>query len=319
MKKIWSFIHENLIQKQRVYLLIVIENQGSSPGQSGFKRAVAEDGRLKGSVGGGQSEYRLVEMAKKELAKEKPEIFFKHEIHKDDATTDKSGMICSGEQWVAFYPLDENDLPLVSNIKNAIETGEKGLLHFNQDGISFNKGNRVRHQHKNPVTSPTEWEYFEETGNANNLYIFGAGHVGLALSQIMSHLDFVIHIFDNREGLTTLSDNTFANHNEIIDYKNVGHLVSQDRNSYVVIMTFGHKSDEVVLRQLIDKNLKYLGMMGSDKKVASIFENLKNEGFSDKLFQKVNAPIGLPIESQTPFEIAISIAGQIIAVKNNEK
>jgi xanthine dehydrogenase accessory factor len=81
-------------------------------------------------------------------------------------------------------------------------------------------------------------------------------------------------------------------------------------------MTFGHKSDMTVLKQLLGKNIKYLGMMGSDKKVAKIFETLKSEGYPDEMLGNVHAPIGIKINSQTPVEIAISIAAEIIQVKN---
>lgn len=316
MKETWPFIREKLVQNQKVYLLVVIDKQGSSPGKPGFKMAVGEDGELKGSVGGGETEYRLSEMAKKLLKTTETKIFLKHEIHKSDADEDRSGMICSGEQWVAFYPLNKNDLLLINTIEHAIETGQKGMLHFNQNGILFNKDQQRHHQHKNPVTSLLEWEFSEETGNQDNLYIFGAGHVGLALSNIMRHLDFAVHIFDDRKGLPTLAENTFVNKSEIINYKNIGHLVGEGGNNFVVIMTFGHKSDEVVLRQLINKKLRYLGMMGSRKKVKSIHSNLLEDGFSEEQIQKVRAPIGIPINSQTPYEIAISIAAQIIAEKN---
>jgi len=82
-------------------------------------------------------------------------------------------------------------------------------------------------------------------------------------------------------------------------------------------MTFGHKSDEVVLQQFLNKNIRYLGMMGSQKKVDSIFKNLETERFSREVLQKVHAPIGLEINSQTPDEIAISVVAEMIATKNN--
>lgn len=319
MKETWSFIHEMLSQKKRVILLVVVDIKDSSPGQPGFKMAVSEEGELNGSIGGGQTEYRLVEMAKKELLKNDPAIFLKYEIHKPEAREDNSGMICSGEQWVAFYPLNQTNLSSIKEIEQVFDTRRKGMLHFNQDGFYFNEDESQHHKHKNPVTSSDEWEYTEVTGNNNCLYIFGAGHVGSALSKVMSDLDFEISIFDNRKELKMLAENKYAAHSQIVDYKAIGNCVKEGENSYVVIMTFGHKSDEVVLRQLLGKNLKYLGMMGSSKKVARIFENLRESGIFDDLTKKVSAPIGLPIDSQTPYEIAISIAGQIISVKNNGK
>ena len=87
-------------------------------------------------------------------------------------------------------------------------------------------------------------------------------------------------------------------------------------NVYVVIMTFAHKDDRRVLKRLLNKKIKYLGMMGSEEKVASIFSKLKEKGISQKELDWVDSPIGLPISSQTPDEIAISIAAKIISVKN---
>ncbi len=81
-------------------------------------------------------------------------------------------------------------------------------------------------------------------------------------------------------------------------------------------MTFGHKSDELVLRQFIGKKIRYLGMMGSHKKVDAIFKNLENEGFERSELDKIHAPIGIEIPSQTPYEIAISVVAEMIAVKN---
>ncbi len=313
----WRFILEKLNNDISVILLVVIENKGSSPGKPGFKMAVAGDDTMKGSVGGGVSEYRLVELAKKELKKETPEISIKREVHQPDAETDKSGMICSGEQWVAFYPIRKNKPVVVNNIISAIESGKKGIIRFTQNGFDFNLTGHQQNKPVNPVISSNEWKFTEETGNQNHLYIIGAGHVGLALSRVMNSLDFIIHLFDSRKDLNTFQENNEENHYRIINYKDIGSLVPESDKTYVVIMTFGHSNDELILKQLINKNIKYLGMMGSNKKVETVFKDLENKGFKKERLQKVHAPIGLEIASRTPAEIAISIAAQLIAVKNN--
>ena len=317
MKKTWKFIQDKLKSNIKVMLLVVIDNDGSSPGQPGFKIAVANDGTMTGSIGGGQTEYRLVEKAKKELDKKAPQILLKREVHRPDAVEDQSGMICSGEQWIAFYPVTATHVMTVESINNSIEKEEKGIIHFNQDGFTFNVGETEHHKHQNPVTSANEWQFDELICKKNHLYIFGAGHVGLALSKFASKLDFTIHIFDSRKDLNTLNINQAARFKEIIDYKKAVQHVPEGDNIYVVIMTFGHKSDEVVLQQFLNKKLKYLGMMGSSKKVDTIFKNLESNGFKKDALQKVHAPIGLTISSQTPDEIAISILAEMIAIKNN--
>jgi len=300
MNKTWNFIQDKLTTKTKVMLLVVIDSHGSSPGRPGFKMAVAGDGTMTGSIGGGMTEYRLVEKAKKELKKPRTPIMIKHEIHQPDAEEDSSGMICSGEQWVAFYPVLQKDHATISQIISALNSGERGLIRFTQNGFDYSSSKNLSGELKRQVNSDKDWFLREETGNKNHLYIFGAGHVGSALSQVMHQLDFVIHLFDNRKNLNTFHENEHADHYQIIDYKNIAHLVPESDKSYVVIMTFGHGSDKVVLKQLINKDIKYLGMMGSDSKVDSVFKLLQKEGVEKERLQKVHAPIGISITSKTP-------------------
>ncbi len=82
-------------------------------------------------------------------------------------------------------------------------------------------------------------------------------------------------------------------------------------------MTVGYKFDEIVIRGLLDKDFKYFGVLGSKAKMATLFKNLTKEGFSKEKLNKIHTPIGLPINSRTPEEIAVSITAEIIAVKNS--
>ena len=81
-------------------------------------------------------------------------------------------------------------------------------------------------------------------------------------------------------------------------------------------MTLGYRWDEIVIRKLLDKDFKYFGVLGSKAKMAILLSTLKNEGFPVDKLQNIHTPIGLAINSRTPEEIAISIAAEIIAVKN---
>jgi len=82
-------------------------------------------------------------------------------------------------------------------------------------------------------------------------------------------------------------------------------------------MTVGHKSDATVLKQLVGKNLKYLGMIGSKNKTKNIYESLMAEGISEEELHKVDAPIGLSINSKTTPEIAVSIAAKMVQIRNS--
>jgi xanthine dehydrogenase accessory factor len=133
----------------------------------------------------------------------------------------------------------------------------------------------------------------------------------------MSKMDFHISIFDDRPDLNTVEKNHFAHKIEIIDrYEQIAGLIEEGPNIFVVVMTLGYKSDAVVMRQLIDKDFKYLGVLGSKSKMAALMKELKGEGFRADRLSRIRTPIGLPINSRTPEEIAVSIAAEIIAVKN---
>ncbi len=139
----------------------------------------------------------------------------------------------------------------------------------------------------------------------------------MALSELMSKMDFQITVFDDRPNLNTLEKNKFAHGVEIIEsYEQIGELIHSNKNTYVVVMTLGYKFDEIVIRQLFDKKFKYFGALGSKAKMKTLIRKLEKEGFDKTRLAKIHTPIGLPINSHTPEEIAVSIAAEIIAVKN---
>ncbi len=307
---IWDFVRTKLKNSKQLVLMVVIDHSGSSPGRKGFKMAVAEDGELSGSIGGGVMEYRLVEQARKLFdAPQKP--FIKRQDHHAEDTEDSSGLICSGSQVVAFYLLNETSLPLAEKLAEA----ENGHLDYNETGIHFCE-TPLQQEHKTKIQEHN-WTYAEQHGYRNFLYLFGAGHVSVAVSRLFRQLGFYITVFDNRhEELTTFKNNDFAHARQIIDYKQAAGYVPEGDHVYVAIMTFAHKNDSIVLEQLLNKKIKYLGMMGSDDKVVSVFAYLESKGISKQSLEKVDAPIGLSIHSQTPDEIAVSIAAKVIQVKN---
>ncbi|HDP75590.1 MAG TPA: XdhC/CoxI family protein [Bacteroidales bacterium] len=317
MGMIWQFISSKIEQNIDVYLITVAETLGSSPGKVGFKMAAAADGSLYGSIGGGIMEYQLVELARKELKSKSGISFLKRQVHSHDAGEDKSGMICSGEQTQIFNYLSKANNENVKKIIELIENNKPGKIILTNSGIDIYTGE----SHLNTIDiefqkNENAFRYSEPIEIKETVYIFGAGHISVPLSQILAILDFRVEVYDNRKELSTFIQNNYAHKKEVIDYKHVSELIPEGKNSYVVIMTFGHKFDEIVLKQLLKKNIKYLGMIGSKSKVTTIFENLISEGFSKDKVERVCSPIGLPIGGQTPAEIAVSIAAQIVEWRN---
>ena len=111
-------------------------------------------------------------------------------------------------------------------------------------------------------------------------------------------------------------ENNFAHELRLIDYVKAEDHVLEGLNTYVVIATASHESDGLILEQMLSKKLRYLGMLGSRKKVDYIKNVLKKVGWKNEELEQIDAPIGLKIGSQTPAEIAVSIAAKIIKVKN---
>ncbi|MBN2410653.1 xanthine dehydrogenase accessory protein XdhC [candidate division KSB1 bacterium] len=159
--------------------------------------------------------------------------------------------------------------------------------------------------------------FFEPMNPPKPLYIFGAGHIGHALCRILEGAGFAITIIDNRpeyanpEGFPAVSNILAKPYPKALD-----ELVFTEQTS-IVIVTHGHAYDQEVLEYCIQKPFHYLGMIGSRRKVKQTVQNLIDKGISPELFKKLHSPIGLDIGGDTPTEIAVSIAAELIAVKNN--
>ena len=325
----WKLVHHALERGVAATLLVVVESLGSSPGRAGFKALVTEDGALYGSIGGGSMEHKLVEFARSRMASsslpttgsalmspsEDP-ILLKRQVHRSDEPAYRSGMICSGEQTVAFVSLAMHDRSLVQRIVDELAGGLNIGFHLDRRGIRI--GN-VPGPNEHLVFTRTgeTWTFSERLGAADRIVILGAGHVGLALSRTMHQLGFHVHVMDDRPGLNTMDGNHWAHERTVVDYARIGEWVEEDPKLYVVLVSFGYRTDDILVRQLIRKKFNYLGMMGSAEKVRVMFEAMLKDGFTEEELKRLNAPIGLPIHSRTPEEIAVSIAAQIISVRND--
>lgn len=310
---IWEFVIQKLKKEQGLVLMLVIDNQGSSPGRIGFKMAVAEDGEMIGSIGGGVMEYNLVELAKKQIIKSDG-VFLKSQKHSAKNDPDSSGMICSGSQTIAFYPIEKGQISIIEKIANT----NGGVLKFDENGFHFMDERSSDQKYNSEIYKNGKWLLTEQLGLKDYLYIFGSGHVSVSVSKLFKTLDFEVVVFDNRdEDLPTFKSNTYADTKQIINFDEAANYIPEGENVFVVIMTFSHNWDHKILQSLIGKKVKYLGMMASKRKRATIYELIKKTGISAEQLSLVDSPIGIEIKSQTPAEIAVSIAAKIISVKNS--
>jgi xanthine dehydrogenase accessory factor len=292
-------VQQILQEEKRLILLVVIANEGSSPGRKGFKMIVSKQ-QMYGTVGGGIMEHKLVEYAENLLEKPRFEPFIKHQIHDKSAPKDQSGMICSGQQTIAFYDIDLSYFSLTEEILS----DEVITLYYSNHGIEIDAPKNYK------------WLYSESNSLAQKAYIIGGGHVGLALSEVLSKLNFEIHLLDHRENLNTMTANHFVQSKEVVEFESIENYIPEGDNIYVIIMSFGYRTDDIIIRRLLDKKFKYIGMLGSATKINTLFKNLISDGFDESQIKKVQAPVGINIKSETTYEIAISIAAQLINVKN---
>ncbi|MDQ6813215.1 MAG: XdhC family protein [Bacteroidota bacterium] len=322
MKKqlqVWQFISKSIRDNVAVMLLYVLESFGSSPGRAGFCMAVNARGEMVGSIGGGIMEHKFAEMAKEKLRHDEKDATVYKQFHDKASLKLQSGMICSGEQTNLLYRVSEHDVTAIDKLINCWQSHQSGTLTLSKIGIAFNEEApeedfRFVMQDENQ----DDWWYQERVGYKNTIHIIGAGHCALALSKLMSEMDFYIHLYDDRQNLHTYVENDFAHKKTVVsDYTALNTFISSGHNQYIVAMTAGYRTDDIVVRTLLDKHFRFFGLLGSKKKIEKMFAGYRIDGIAEELLKKLHAPVGLSINSQTPEEIAISIAAEMIQVKNS--
>ncbi len=161
--------------------------------------------------------------------------------------------------------------------------------------------------------------FFESIIPDPTVYLFGGGHVSQHLAYILHVIGFEFVVIDDRREFLVPERFPHAKACIFHEFTNVFEVLEcRSNSSYIVIVTRGHTSDMVVLEQAIRLDVKYIGMIGSKRKVKLLFEHLKQEGISEEQLQRIHAPIGLEIGADTPEEIAISIAAELINVRRTE-
>lgn len=148
------------------------------------------------------------------------------------------------------------------------------------------------------------------------LIIFGGGHVSKPLSEFASRVGFSVNIIDDRPFFANTS--RFPEADAVIceAFEKSFDIINLRKSDFVVIVTRGHRYDGMILQEVLKQDLSYIGMIGSNRKVRGMKEELINEGFSKERLDSICAPIGIEINSITPDEIAISIVAQLISYKN---
>ncbi len=148
------------------------------------------------------------------------------------------------------------------------------------------------------------------------LYLFGGGHISTALARVANLAGFSISVIDDRASFANAE--RFPMADEICaSYEEAFEKVKPNASSYLVIVTRGHKDDMRVLEWAIGTSARYIGMIGSKRKVISVYKALEKQGVAMEKFARVHAPVGLDIGALTPEEIAVSVTAELIAIRRN--
>jgi len=150
------------------------------------------------------------------------------------------------------------------------------------------------------------------------LCIFGAGHISLSLAHMAGIVGFRVAVIDDRAEFANADRFPHADRVLVASVPDAFAQLPVDPNTYLVAVTRGHALDEEVVAHALRTPARYIGMIGSKRKVASVFDRLRARGFSDADIARVHAPIGLDIDAETVEEIAVSILAQLVAVRRSQ-
>jgi xanthine dehydrogenase accessory factor len=298
---------------------LVAENTKGSPGTPGAKFMVSENNELFGTVGGGIMEHRIAERAMEAFKQRSfhPEIQTLH--HKRTGKGEKSGMICSGSQTNVYYMCErKKDLGAIDRLISVLDNDEPGILSIDETGLTIQQEGISFGQPKIQLNRKQDnWRYREHLLNRKRLAIIGGGHCSVALCRTMKTLGYEVFIYETRKDVFTMQNVECARATHIVsDYVEAGKMIRYPELTALVVMTIDYPTDVRGLLGTIDLPFPFIGIMGTKVKIANIFRDLRKHGISQGKLDSLYAPVGLPIESDTPEEIAISVAAQILQERN---
>ena len=320
MERILTAMLDALARGERVVLCSILASSGSSPRGAGARMAVFADGHTLGTVGGGAVEYAAAQRAMECLRTNTPEMR-SYDLRPDEV--ESVGMICGGRVTVysqVFAPDGETEITALCRWREVLGGEQDAWLLMELSGERVQRfevltAEEIPADKRECFTAKAAWRddfYVEPICRAGKVYLFGGGHVGCALVPVLAAVGFPVVVFDNREALAKIENYPAARAVIFGDFGNIYEKVTLTANDYAVIMTPGHRADFEILAQVLKSDASYIGCIGSKHKVAKTRELLLSQGFADADIARIHSPIGLPILAETPEEIAISIAAEMI-------
>ena len=313
---------------QDLVLCTVLRVRGSAPRHAGSKMLVGREGRLLGSVGGGRGEALALAEAASRLGGAQPAIL---EIDMQGMDAEGPAMVCGGTSRLFVEPLGERtpyraaltllEQGLAALLVKRLDTGQTALVDaagaWVEGALS---GTDAQHasqalEHGLPVLDEAQQLLYDPLLPKEKLLILGAGHVGTALAALVPSLGFEVTVGDDRPSF--LEPRRFPGGVYTLggSYADIVAAFPFDASTSVVIVTRGHLSDLECVRLILPKPYRYAGFMGSLRKTRLVLDQVATEGFDPAKVAALRAPIGLEIGAETPEELAVALAAELIAAR----
>lgn len=328
MRKMFEILTERSQKNQATMLVTVVADVGSAPRGAGASMIVGEEGRILGTIGGGMLEYRSTQEAQKDLAEGKGQLR-QYRLTKQEVAG--LGMVCGGNVDVLFTyiaPTDKNRAALTT-ARDHLKDHRTGwlLLPLDGSGLGFYSDEKglvgldvetapgrtelIDHT-TSIIETPSGKYYTQKLMNTSRVYIFGGGHLAQELVPLLDHLGFRCVVTDDRPEFSTKK--LFPNAEEVhtYNYSELDGKFDVQPQDYIVIVTRGHVGDYECEKFALKTPAYYIGAVGSRAKIAEVNRKLRADGFTDEDIGRITTPIGIDIKSETPAEIAVSIAAQLI-------
>ncbi len=318
----------------------LVETRGSTPQKAGATMLVFPDGSQTGTLGGGCVEAEVKQRALRLLDHGEREILT-FNLDSDYGWDD--GLICGGRMRMLVDPIRPGDdlsyfdrqLELLRDGRGSTEVivfqtdsadaaGDRYLLDANGEIVASRSINELPTEAKENLRSLADRPrpyvakgvcYLPRLDRCR-LLIVGAGHVGQEVAKLAAAADFDVWVVDDREQYCNPERFPQAKRLIVADIDTALSGLDVDPDTYAIIVTRGHNHDEEALYHLAETSARYVGLIGSHRKIKLIFEDLLAENISADALERVHAPLGLDIGSQTVPEIAVSIVAELIAHRN---
>jgi xanthine dehydrogenase accessory factor len=320
MRNIYIKLAETESDLSGIVIATVITTSGSTPAKAGSSALFNNNGLIYGTVGGGVLEGRVTQLAQKYAGTGMTRI---HDFEFDNDISRKEEAICGGRATILIDASLQIQQKIFLDLREMIVSRRSAVLVTSarkNDQGTINLKRDLYQEGDLSIPDKNKVEgllLFETIDPPEKLIIAGAGHIGKVLCHLGNLLDFEVTVVDDRPEFANHENFPGAYYIVVGDIGKEMNKMAIGPDTYVVIVTRGHNDDSNALRSCIGSSAAYIGMIGSRTKIEKMKRNFIDNGWAtSEKWNSLHTPIGLEIGSRTVEEIAISIAAELVLVRN---